>query len=153
METLNLPAYDLRVEEREGGAVVLDPIRQKYVRLTPEEWVRQHFVQYLVQALGVPRGLVAVEKGFRYQDQPQRADVVVHDRTGAPLVLVECKAPSCPIQQSVFEQGARYNAVLGAPFLVVTNGREHYACRIDFDAGTYRFLDDLPAYETLLDRR
>jgi hypothetical protein len=150
---LNLPPYDLRTDERDGTTVVYDPIRQKYVRRTPEEWVRQHFVQYLIQELDVPSGLVAIEHGFRYQGRRQRADVVVHDRQGEPLVLVECKAPDTPIQQSTFDQGARYNGVLGAPFLVVTNGREHYACAIDFEAHTYAFLDDLPDYEALLAKR
>ena len=150
---LNLPAYDLRTDERNGTSRVYDPIRQKYVRLTPEEWVRQHFVQYLIQELGVPSGLVAIEHGFRVQGHPQRADVIVHDRQGEPLVLVECKAPDTTIRQSAFDQGARYNGVLGAPFLVVTNGQEHYACAIDFEAHTYAFLDDLPEYESLLARR
>jgi len=150
---LNLPSYDLRTDEQDGKAVVYDPIRQKYVRRTPEEWVRQHFVQYLIQELGVPSGLVAIEHGFHYEGHPQRADVLVHDRRGDPLVLVECKAPDATIRQSAFDQGARYNAVLGAPFLVVTNGQEHYACAIDFEAHAYAFLDELPGYEALLARR
>jgi hypothetical protein len=150
METLNLPAYEFRTTEQEGKRHIYDSARQTYVRLTPEEWVRQHFVQYLIQELGVPAGLVATEARFRYQGQPWRADVVVHDRSGAPLLLVECKAPSVPIRQDAFDQGARYNLVLDAPYLVVTNGQEHYACRVDVDSGEYAFLDDLPSYEALL---
>lgn len=151
LPALNLPTYDLRTTDRDGREVVYDPIRQKYVPLTPEEWVRQHFVQYLIRALGVPRGLVAIEVLVRVHGQPQRADVVVHDRRGAPLLLVECKAPETSIDQSVFDQCARYNVVLGAPYLAVTNGVDHYACELDFEAHTYRYLDDLPDYETLLD--
>jgi hypothetical protein len=126
-------------------------VRQTYVRLTPEEWVRQHFVQYLIQDLDVPEGLVVTEASFRYQGQPWRADVVVHDRQGDPLLLVECKAPSVAIRQDAFDQGARYNLVLDTPYLVVTNGLEHYACRIDLTTQDYAFLDDLPPYGELID--
>jgi predicted type IV restriction endonuclease len=150
MEPLNLPSYDLRTAEQDGGRVIYDPIRQSYVRLTPEEWVRQHFVQYLIQELDVPAGLVATEATFQYQGQPWRADVVVHDRQGDPLLLVECKAPSVSIRQDAFDQGARYNLVLGARYLVVTNGHTHYACRVDTASGQYAFLDDLPSYDRLL---
>lgn len=152
MDTLNLPSYEFRTADRDGTRHIYDPLRQTYVRLTPEEWVRQHFVQYLTQDLNVPTGLVATEATFRYQGQPWRADIVVHDREGSPLLLVECKAPSVSIGQDAFDQGARYNLVLGARYLVVTNGHEHYACRIDVDDKTYRFLDDLPDYDALLHR-
>ena len=150
MTPLNLPEYDVRTTQRDGESVIYDSFRQKYVRLTPEEWVRQHFLHYLTQELDVPRGLVAVEKKVVVHGQPQRADVVVYDRSGDPLLLVECKAPDTPIKQSTFDQGARYNAVLGAPFLVITNGLDHYACRIDLGARTYAFLDDLPPFDQLL---
>jgi len=153
METLTLPAYDFHVTEQDGTRVIYDPVRQTYVRLTPDEWARQHFVQYLIQELDVPAGLVATEASFRYQGQPWRADIVVHDRQGDPLLLVECKAPSVPIGQDAFDQGARYNLVLGAPYLVVTNGQEHYACHIDGDTRSYTFLDDLPPYAILLDNK
>ena len=150
METLNLPTYEFRTAEREGKRVIYDSLREQYVHLTPEEWVRQHFVQYLMQELDVPGGLVAIEAAFRYQDQPRRADVIVHDRQGDPLLLVECKAPRVSIKQDAFDQCARYNIVLEAPYLVVTNGQTHYACAIDFENQTYSFLDDLPPYDQLL---
>jgi predicted type IV restriction endonuclease len=151
MEPLNLPAYDLRVTERDDARVVYDPLRQTYVALTPEEWVRQHFVQYLLQALDVPAGLLATEASFEYEGRTWRADIVAHDRQGDPLLLVECKAPRVSVGQDAFDQGARYNLVLGAPYLVVTNGQSHYACRIDLDDQTYAFLDDLPPYDALLE--
>jgi len=150
VETLNLPTYDFQTTERDGKRVIYDPLRDRYVRLTPEEWVRQHFVQYLIQALDVPGGLVAIEASFQYQDQPRRADAIVHDRQGDPLLLVECKAPRVSINQDAFDQCARYNIVLEAPYLVVTNGQTHYACAIDFENQTYSFLDDLPPYPQLL---
>lgn len=152
METLNLPSYTFQTREKNGERFIYDPIRQTYVRLTPEEWVRQHFVQYLIQELDAPAGLVATEASFTYESQQWRADIVVHDRQGDPLLLVECKAPSHQIRQDAFDQGARYNLVLNAPYLVVTNGREHYACRVDTTAGSYHFLNDLPEYGTLLER-
>lgn len=130
--------------------MIYDPFREKYVRLTPEEWVRQHFVQYLIHEHGVPAGLMAVEAGFEYQGQPQRADAIVHDRQGEPLLLVECKAPSVTIDQDAFDQCARYNLVLGAPYLIVTNGHTHYACTIDFESRDYSFLEALPGYERLV---
>lgn len=151
METLNLPTYEFRTAERNGKRVIYDPLREQYVRLTPEEWVRQHFVQYLLQTLNVPPGLVAIEAAFEYQGQPRRADVIVHDRQGAPLLLVECKAPEVSIGQDAFDQCAQYNIVLAAPYLAVTNGQTHYACAIDFEDRSYTFLDDLPSYENLLD--
>jgi len=153
METLNLPSYSFHTAEREDTSVIYDPIRQTYVRLTPEEWVRQHFVQYLIQELGVPAGLVAVEVPFRFEGQSWRADAVAHDQRGDPLLLVECKAPGVSIGQDAFDQGARYNLVLDAPYLVVTNGRTHYACRVDLATRDYAFLDDLPSYDTLLRAR
>ncbi len=149
LDTLNLPAYEFQERERAGTREIYDPIRQKYVRLTPEEWVRQHFVQYLIRDRGVPRGLVAVEQSFTYQGMPRRADIIVHDRAGAPLLMVECKAPAVGVQQDTFDQVARYNRVVEAPFLAVTNGLDHYCCRIDRDAGTYTFLDAVPSYDAM----
>lgn len=129
--------------------MILDPVRRKYVRLTPEEWVRQHFVQYLIREHDVPRSLVAIEMGFTYQGMARRADVVVHDRRGQPLLMVECKSPDVAIGQEVFDQVARYNRVVQARYLVVTNGRVHYCCLVDREQHTYRFLDELPPYAEL----
>jgi len=129
--------------------MVYDVFRGKYVRLTPEEHVRQQFVHYLVDAHGVPSGLVSIEQRVDIQGQPQRADVVVHDRRAQPLLLVECKAPGQSINQSVFDQASRYNLALGAPFLAVTNGIEHYACRINRSSAPIDFLDDLPDFDDM----
>lgn len=146
---LNLPAYSFRTREHRGRRDIYDPIRQKYVRLTPEEWVRQHFVQYLVQEHHVPRGLIAIEHGFTDQSMPRRADIVAFSRQGRPLLIAECKAPSVTVKQETFDQVARYNRILHVPYLVVTNGLTHYACRIDFESAAYEFLNELPGYETL----
>jgi hypothetical protein len=150
VESLNLPTYEFHTADRDGTRVIYDSVRKTYVRLTPEEWVRQHFVQYLLQDLNVPGGLVAVEAAFRYQGQPRRADAIVYDRQGDPLLVVECKAPRVSINQDAFDQCAQYNLVLEAPYLAVTNGQTHYACAINLDTRSYTFLDDLPPYDDLL---
>jgi len=152
MTELNLPDAPLRTTERDGQRVVYDPVRERYVRLTPEERVRQVFLRYLTDVLDVPLGLTAVEQKVNVYGQTQRADLVVFNRQGKPLLLVECKAPGTSIRQETFDQGARYNVVLNAPFLVITNGLEHYACRVDPETKSVSFLDDLPDYQTLLDR-
>ena len=149
MPPLNLPPYAFCVQERAGKAFIFDAIRKKHVRLTPEEWVRQHFIRFLVEEQQVPAALIAIEMGFTYQQMPRRADVVVHARTGAPLLMVECKAPDVAVRQATFDQVARYNKVVQAKYLVVTNGLVHYCWSLDPAAHTYHFLDELPAYETL----
>ena len=149
MHALNLPAYDASIREVEGKAMIYDPVRRKYVRLTPEEWVRQHFLHYLVQELAVPKALIAVEMAFRYQGMARRADLVVHDRKGHPVLMVECKAPEVEIAQPVFDQVARYNKVVKARYLVVTNGLLHIAAVIDPAQRSYVFLEALPTYDEL----
>lgn len=150
MDTLNLPAYAARLREHSGRREIFDEVRRKFVRLTPEEWVRQHFVQFLIRQQGVPEGLVAIEMGFADHELRRRADVVVFDRTGRPLLMVECKAPTVEIRQDVFDQVARYNRAVQARYLIVTNGHAHFCYVPDYDAGTYRFLDALPRYEELV---
>lgn len=149
METLSLPAYEFRTRIHDGRTQIYDAVRRKYVRLTPEEWVRQHLVRFMLRERGVPAGLVAVEHAFTYQGMTRRADVVVHDRQGQPLLMAECKAPGVPVTQDTFDQVARYNKVVRAPYLVVTNGRLHYCCRIDHAEGRYHFEDGLPRYDDL----
>lgn len=144
LATLNLPSYQLRISEEEGKRTVLDPVRRKYVRLTPEEWVRQHFLQYLIQNCGYPASLIAVEMGIRYQRMPRRADIVVHNRRGEPFLMAECKAPDVGINQSTFDQVSRYNRVVKARYLAVTNGLNVFCWRIDVSTGQYEFLDGIP---------
>lgn len=128
-----------------GRAQVCCLARRRWVRLTPEEWVRQHLLAYL-GSLGYPAGLVAVEKEMAYLGLAHRADVVVHDRRARPWLLAECKAPDVPIAQTTFEQAARYNTVARAPYLAVTNGLDTYCAHVDFATGRRRFLDGFPAF-------
>ncbi|HOZ39914.1 MAG: type I restriction enzyme HsdR N-terminal domain-containing protein [Flavobacteriales bacterium] len=149
---LSLPDHGIKTKHDAAGLQVFDPIRRKWVALSPEEWVRQHFVNHLVHDLGYPAGRTLVEHGLIYNGRSQRADVVICDGSGGPLVLVECKAPSVAISQRTFEQAARYNTVFKVPFLMVTNGLKHYCCRVDHRTGDVDFLTALPTYEELLPR-
>lgn len=155
METLNFPPTGpFDVQRREGRLVIRDEVRRKYVRLTPEEWVRQHLVRTLTESLGYPRGLLAVEKQVEAVGGLRRADLVAYGRGAGgqhrPLLIAECKAPAVKLGQSVFDQVSRYNTVTLAPHLVVTNGREHYCWTVDHEARTYRFLEAIPQFETLV---
>lgn len=147
---LNLPDCDLNLKKTPQGVVVFDILRKKNVALTPEEWVRQHFVHYLINAKQFPRELMANEVSLVQNGIKRRCDSLVADRTGQPLVIVEYKAPSVEITQSVFDQIVRYNMVLRARCLIVSNGMSHYCCIIDYDNNTYRFLPDIPSYEELV---
>lgn len=141
---LNLPSFQPKIRITDGRSDIFDPIRRQFVRLTPEEWVRQSFLQYLTTFCGYPGALTAIEKGFEFQQMARRADIVVHDRRGKSFLMVECKAPGVPISQSTFDQVSRYNRVIQARYLIVTNGLNHYCWTIE--NGGYRFLDGPPPY-------
>lgn len=147
MTTLNLPSFAHQLQQHGGKTTIFDAIRKKYVALTPEEWVRQHFIHYLIQHLHYPRTLISVEAGLRYNRMLRRSDVVVYNRDGAPFMIVECKAPSVSLSPAVFEQIAVYNQPLRARYLTVTNGLEHYCCRMDYSTNAYAFMKTLPAYD------
>jgi hypothetical protein len=150
LPTLSFPdGTPLALREEGGRTFVLDRIRRRWVRLTPEEWVRQHLLRALVEALGYPPGLLAVEQALAATGGPRRADVVAYGRDRLPALIAECKAPGVPIRQAVFDQVSRYNVVARAPHLLVTNGREHYCWTVDRDAHAYRLLDGIPAFDTL----
>lgn len=145
---LKLPACELQVrpdaDSRRGGMEIYDASRRRWVALTPEEWVRQNFVNFLTAHRGYPQGLTANEVTLKLNGLSRRCDTVVYDRNLRPLLVVEYKAPSVEITQKVFDQAARYNIVMGAPYLIVSNGLTHYCCR--FDGAGYVFLRDIPAY-------
>lgn len=146
MQKLNFPDYGFRFKNSENKLLVFDIIRRKFVRLQPEEWVRQHVVHYLINVKGYPKSHINVEKQLSHAGIKKRYDVVVFHPNGAIAILVECKAPEQPITQGVFDQIAQYNLQLHADFLMVTNGLSHYYCRMDFDAHKYDFLPELPNY-------
>ena len=150
MVELNLPEYDYKVKKREDGAwAIWDRLRSRWVSLTPEEWVRQHFVEWLISDKGFPAALMGNEVSLTQNGIARRCDTVVGDRTGLPLVIIEYKAPTINITQNTFDQIVRYNMVLHARYLIVSNGMTHYCCRIDYEKGSYRFLEDIPPYNEL----
>lgn len=149
---LDLPDHGVKTNHTTQGAKVFDPVRRRWVALTPEEWVRQHFINHLVHDLGCPASLLGVEQALSLNGLAKRADIVVHGPDGAPVLLVECKAPGVRIGQGVFEQAARYNSVFKVPYLIVTNGLKHYACAVDHDTGEVRFLGALPGYAEMIGR-
>lgn len=150
MQKLNLPEYSFRIKEEEGKEEIFDLVRGKYVRLTPEEWVRQNFIRYLVESGGYPRGLLAVEALSPFNKLKKRVDILVHNREGKPVMIVECKAPDVAINDKVFDQIVCYNMGFKVPYLIVTNGIDHYACKIDTETGNYGFLLMIPLYEELI---
>ena len=146
MIELNLPPYDYKFKSSENKRFIFDTIRKKFMALTPEEWVRQHFVHYLIQYKKYPVSLIAIEKQLTVNGLKKRTDILVFDKKGNPDIIVECKAPKVPINQSTFDQIARYNLRLNAKYLIVTNGLKHYYCQMDFKNERYVFLENIPDY-------
>lgn len=149
MLSLNLPSYEFKITERNGKRLIFDTLRRKYVALTPEEWVRQHVVQFLINYKGYPKGLLANEVQVALNGTRKRCDTVVYDTSLKPRMIVEYKAPSVEITQAVFDQITRYNMVLHVEYLLVSNGIQHYCCWIDYTTGQYHFLQEIPAYTAL----
>ena len=149
MQKLKLPAFDIKIVQREGKNYVLDVIRRRYVALTPEEWVRQHFTHYLLHYKGYPQGLLANEIQITLNGMKRRCDTVLYNRDMTARMIIEYKAPEIEITQSVFDQIMRYNMVLKVDYLIVSNGTNHYCCRMDYSNNSYRFLPSIPDYNTL----
>jgi hypothetical protein len=147
MEKLNLPSYPLRIKNNEKHYLIFGEVRKKYIVLTPEEWVRQHFIHYLLKEKSYPISLIAVEKQFTINNLKKRSDILVFGTDGTPDIIVECKAPHIKITQETFDQIARYNLHLNAKYLIVTNGLDHYYCQLDPENETYIFLQDIPSYK------
>ena len=146
MQQLNFPLYTFRLKSSENKPLIFDPIRKKFVVLTPEEWVRQHTVKHLIEAYNYPISLINVEKELRVNGLSKRYDIVVFKPDGSIRLIVECKAPKVKITQDTFDQIARYNLALKASHLMVTNGLNHYFCQMDYEEQKYIFLPDIPAY-------
>lgn len=146
MLPLNLPYYAAKISEKEGKRTIYDVVRRKYVALTPEEWVRQHFVNYLIIEKKYPAGLIANEVALTLNGTSKRCDTVVYGKFLAPLMIVEYKAPNIEIKQTVFDQIIRYNIIMRVRYLVVSNGIDHYCCCIDYEKNSYSYLDGIPDY-------
>ena len=146
MQDLNFPAFEFRIKNSENKPLIFDIVRKKFVALQPEEWVRQHVLHYLIHHKKYPASHINVEKKLSVSGLNKRYDVVVYNSDGSIAVLVECKAPGQPIRQEAFDQVARYNLQLKAQYLMVTNGLDHFFCRMDFNEGRYDFHRDLPSF-------
>jgi hypothetical protein len=147
---LNLPTYTFNIKAKPNGSkVIFDTLRRRFVTLTPEEWVRQHFVRFLVDEKGFPAALMANEVSLTQNGIKRRCDTLVADATGNPLEIVEDTAPHVEISQNTFDQIVRYNMVLHASYLIVSNGLNHYCCRINYADDSYVFLNDIPSYSDL----
>ena len=147
---LNLPHYQFNIKKNDKGALVIfDHLRQRFITLTPEEWVRQNFVRFLIEKKQFPTALMGNEVSLLQNGIKRRCDTLVADIEGNPFVIVEYKAPSIPITQSVFDQIVRYNMVMKAKCLIVSNGLQHYCCKIDYENNSYSFLRDIPNYSEI----
>ncbi|AFK04448.1 Restriction endonuclease, type I, EcoRI, R subunit/Type III [Emticicia oligotrophica DSM 17448] len=144
MQQLNLPTFAYKIKESEGKTYIYDAIRKKYLVLTPEEWVRQHFINLLLTHYGYSKSLLRLEGGLTYNKLQKRSDIVVFENTGQPYLLVECKAADVPINQAVVAQASRYNLTLRCPYLAVTNGMSTFCFKVDFENGKFEQLKDLP---------
>ena len=162
---LNLPLYDARIKAEGKRTLIFDPVRKKYVTLTPEEWVRQHVINYLVTEKSYPVSLISVEKPLKFAGLDKRSDLLVSDRNGKPLMIIECKAPEVTITQKVFEQIAIYNLAIkannslscgegwgGVPYIMVTNGMQHYCLIAATENSPARFLNEIPEYAELINQ-
>jgi len=146
MYQLNLPTFDYKLKKADGKVWIFDVIRKKYIVLTPEEWVRQHFIHYLIHDFKYPRSLVKIEGGLTYNQLQKRSDITVFDREGKPWMIVECKSPTLNLSESTLQQAAVYNATLKAKYLTITNGMIYLCSSTDWDAGKTSLLETLPPY-------
>jgi len=146
MQELNLPKYNFRLKEENKIIYIFDQFRKKYLVLTPEEWVRQNFIRFLVEEKKYPVSLISIEVGLKYNTLQKRADVLIYNTLGQPYLMIECKAPGVKISQETFHQIAIYNMSFRVSYLVVTNGLDHFCCSMDYTTNTYHFLREVPEF-------
>ncbi len=149
LPSLNLPCYDVQIQQSSTGYLIYDTLRKKHVALTPEEWVRQHFVNYLMSVKGYPMNLMSNEVNLNLNGMRRRCDTVLFDHHVEPQMIMEYKRPTVSISQKVFDQICRYNIVMRVDYLIVSNGLQHYCCKMDYVNQSYIFLDDIPSYESI----
>ncbi|MCB0476672.1 MAG: type I restriction enzyme HsdR N-terminal domain-containing protein [Crocinitomicaceae bacterium] len=147
MTALNLPEYEFRMDSNEAGITIWDDFRKKHIVCTPEEWVRQNFLRYLVEEKGFPKGLIALEKLIKVNKKNKRFDALVHDSAGEPMLLIEFKAPDVEITEKTFHQIAAYNSQLQVKYLIMSNGIQHFACQVDENG--IQFFEEIPEFADL----
>ncbi|RLD39405.1 MAG: restriction endonuclease subunit R [Bacteroidetes bacterium] len=150
MKKLNLPSFQANIRNKNEKTEIFDEFRKKFVALSPEEWVRQNFAHFMVNNKYYPKGLLAIEYTFKLQSRTKRVDIIAFSKNGNPLLVVECKATTVNIDQKVFDQIARYNMAFKVNYLVVTNGIEHYVCKIDYKTLSYKFIREIPSFKDLV---
>jgi len=146
LEKLNLPEFSAKIQKKGGKLYIFDSIRKDYFVLTPEEWVRQNVVHFLINTHNYSSNYFKIEKQIKLNGRNKRFDILVYDTQGNPFLLVECKAPKVKISEATFAQIASYNMVLKVPYLLVTNGINHFICKIDFEKESFEYLQDIPVY-------
>ena len=149
MYELNLPAYEIRLGGTREKPEIFDFLRRRFVKLTPEEWVRQHFVHWLVEHKGYPKGLLGNEIELRLGEKKLRCDSILYDQQAQPKMIIEYKAPTIELTQKVFDQISAYNLLLHVDYLVVSNGLQHYCCKMNYEQNCYDFLTDIPDYDKI----
>ncbi len=149
MQILNFPEFRFRIAGTGDQKTIFDRVRRKFVRLTPEEWVRQHMIHYLTEVKSVPESMIGVEKRLLLNGLVKRFDIAVFARAGNPVLLVECKAPSVSVSEKAYDQAARYNMQLKVNYFVITNGLDHFCCRIDYELSNYTFIREVHSYEEM----
>lgn len=149
MIPLNLPEFKFSIRKHNGHSQIFDPVRKRYVSLTPEEWVRQNFVAWLIHHKNYPSGLIGIEKEIMVGEMKKRFDVVIYNKKNQAEVLIECKAPGVAITQKVFDQISVYNMAINVRYLIITNGMDHYCCTVDTEKGEYSFMKEVPVYSEL----
>ena len=149
MLQLNLPEYKFRIKKLDEKMLIFDSQRKRYVSLTPEEWVRQHFIHFLINQKGYPSAYLAVEKQVNMNGMKKRCDAILYNDIAIPVLIIELKAPTVPITQATFDQVAVYNAKLKVDYFMISNGIEHYCCKVDTDNARYEFFPEIPDYSTL----
>jgi len=149
MLQLNLPEYNFRIKKQDDKFLIFDSQRKRYVSLTPEEWVRQHFVRFLIEVKGYPAALLAVEKQLTMNGMKKRCDAILFDKEGQPFMIIEFKAPNVAVTQATFDQVAVYNAKLKVSFFIISNGLEHYCCKVNTETARYEFFPEIPDYNAV----
>jgi len=150
VQNLNFPKYNFKLKKSNNTIQIFDTIRNKWITITPEEWVRQHMIQYLIDEKKYPKSLIAVEMSITVNQTAKRCDIVLFNRDAKPLIIVECKAPSVQLTQITFDQAAVYNMTLVVDYLLITNGINHFFCKIDFVNKKYDFIREIPRFEELV---
>lgn len=151
MLQLNLPEYNFRIKKQDDNYFIFDTQRKRYVSLTPEEWVRQHFIHFLIEMKGFPAALLAVEKQLNMNGMKKRCDAILYNNEAKPILIIELKAPNVPISQATFDQVAVYNAKLKVDFFMISNGIEHYCCKVNAETARYEFFPEIPEFHSFIE--